>query len=1120
MNLRALSLIGVLLVSSVPLLAQSDLYAVVDGGTWSSNTSATYDMWSEDALAGAPTPGLRPTALDNVFTNGKLINVGPGATCKNLAVSYDGAGKLVFGSLLTVTGTLAGWDDVGRLPTAPTVNVFSGSPIIRYTAANLDGVNPFFLSSNEVIGFWNKNSPLGQGLFVLTQNCAIDGGDNFFGGDTELQFTSINISGGNQYELSTGSLLTGIRISGTSGSTLVVAANTRFNSNVPIYGTGATSSKFLGTTSVGGYLRTSSYLNATTVSISSAGTLETTFSGVDQSQGWWYQASNPTITASNGSTVIYSASTDQNVFLVNYSNLVVSGGGNKQLVGTAGTWNIGRSLTIATSTTFSSALATQINIGGDLICDGSWSPATAVSFNGTSPSVASQTVRGSGTLAFNTLQVNNTGISLILNKPSLTISNGINVVTNASLDLGSQTVNLSGGDIANAGTITSGSGTLSFTNAGSSDVTGAGTTTFNNLILSSGDVTFQVPVSFNNIVINSASASATFNGSTTVRGNITNSGTLGVATSSVLTFSGGNAQAINGNGFSVYDMIVNKSSNSLSNNSTINLLGNLTMTSGTFDADGSSNAGNFVLVSNTTRDATIGKMGGGQITGEVTFQRYFNNTVNRWRNMGFPVTSVTMSELASSITINRNSISYYQENAPGDVNQGWAYLADGNVIDKYGYSIYMYDIKPTTISVKGPLLQSVPADAGSKYDFGVTFTDDATQPSSQDGWNLVANPFAAPIDWNNANWVKDRVNAVATIWDASSGAYRYSGTAAWPGVIAQGQAVWVQTNGASPLLQCTEDVKVESVFDPTFYRTASKLSTEKGTRPEKLIIRLEQENIFDETVIAFNDESNEEFDNAFDAHKLRNQIFNLSSLTPAGLDLAINVLPKAACGKTLPLKISNIKSGSYAFRFDGLTTFSEGVSISLKDNFLGQEIVLSHGTTYEFTVTPDEESFSSRRFDLIFDFSENAGPVVTQNGRKLTTNIENSIQWFFNGEPIEGASKDQFIAVMPGAYHVQGLVGGCILSSEVVYVKPGPAGAVFPNPASDDIHVNVTGLVEDGGAGTIVLYSSKGEIVSRQAFKESEDVAVLDIKDHKPGLYLLKVFSGNRLIADERVVIK
>src|SRR5690606_4934073 len=149
---------------------------------------------------------------------------------------------------------------------------------------------------------------------------------------------------------------------------------------------------------------------------------------------------------------------------------------------------------------------------------------------------------------------------------------------------------LNGGNVSNSGIITSGtSGVLRV--QGTSEFSGTGSYSLRNLnVLSTGIATFESDVAFS--------------------GNITNSGSLLFSNSIDVTFNGGGTQTISGNPFSIYDLIVDKGSSTLANDGTINLLGTLTMTGGTLDADGAG-SGSFVLVSDANGDARIGPMAGG-----------------------------------------------------------------------------------------------------------------------------------------------------------------------------------------------------------------------------------------------------------------------------------------------------------------------------------------------------------------------------------------------------------------------------------------------------------------------------------------------------------------------------
>ncbi|MDH5604425.1 MAG: T9SS type A sorting domain-containing protein, partial [Cyclobacteriaceae bacterium] len=240
---------------------------------------------------------------------------------------------------------------------------------------------------------------------------------------------------------------------------------------------------------------------------------------------------------------------------------------------------------------------------------------------------------------------------------------------------------------------------------------------------------------------------------------------------------------------------------------------------------------------------------------------------------------------------------------------------------------------------------------------------------TEDGWNYLSNPYPSTIDWDlltrNAS-----VNSSVAVWDAAGGAYIYwngtSGSLA-NGHIASGQAFWVQTNASGPTLSATEAAKVNN-------KTVSLFRTE--TLTDHLIIAMSDGKVTDRTYVHFKNGATEGFDTEFDARKLSNQIFNLSSLTSGGEKLAINTLPNtlAGCDFVLPLSITNVKPGAYSLNFSDLTTFSQGVGMILVDNFTANEFSISEGSNYQFDVTADVLSYGKDRFQVKFQ-----GAAIDQN---------------------------------------------------------------------------------------------------------------------------------------------
>jgi hypothetical protein len=1056
--------IVLVLVNTHGLLA-AQFYAVASGnwnqsGVWS-NTAGGPALTCSPCLEGTHYPG----ANDNARTEGFSINIPDGfnANVLNLLIQYnvaDGITSDFFGvSSITIFAQLAAVFGSGSsTPTAPTTSIISPD----LSATDLTLIFAGNARGTTVNLNWNSLAPLPNVQFnptlsgsILTMGAAVSLAD----------FATLTVVNG------TLQLNGNLSSAGTNGTITVNSGAILSVDLGNINGDGSVSS-FFPTILVNGTLtsvsNTNSYINASTIMVNANGILNVGFNGANQTQGWWFQSNSPTtLNIDPLSTVIYSANAAQNIYPTTYGNLSLTSASavTKTLIGSGLT--IQGNLTIGTNVTFS--------------------PASQVDFTGT----GAQSISGGGPLNF-------TG-GLEVNKPSGTVTlnqsvsaSGVFRVSSGALDLGNVTTTLTDASVINDGTITSAAGGSLFV-SGTSIFSGSGSTSLNNLTISSG--------------------STNFNKSVTLTGNLVNNGSLSFSSTATVTFTGGTGQSITGNAMTIGHMAISKSSSTLSNNAEVRLTGVLTLTTGTFDADGSG-GGNFILNSDPNGDAAIGPMGSGSITGEVTFERWFNNTQNRWRNLSFPVTSVTHAELGASIALQTNSLAVYTESVLGNVDQGWSYVNSGTLNSRRGHTAWMYNIEPITISVRGPLLQNVTANE-SPYDFSVTYTNDQTQPASENGWNFVPNPFASPINWNNSGWVKNNVNSQIAVWDVAAGQYRYTGVD-WDGVIAQGQAFWIQTNAANPSLTCTESVKA-LVSDPTFYR---KKSSEILSR---LVISLKSELHTDKAVVQFNEESHAEFDSEFDAYKLKNLIFNLSTLTNEGANLAVNVLPKTSCTSSIRLNITNINPGTYALSFEGLGSFDNLRSMVLTDNFTGKSEKISESTVYSFEVTSDGKSFGAERFSLGFDFSDaKAQPVVTKEGSKLTSDYDEGNQWLVNGKVIPGATGKSIIAGQPGLYQVQVSEGSCLLVSESLTVKEN-VSRVYPNPATDEIKIELFGLLEDSyeAEGDIYLYSLNGELIRKEVFNKGDDIKAVRLDGIKPGVYMINlVTEKSNVIFRERIVIR
>jgi hypothetical protein len=703
---------------------------------------------------------------------------------------------------------------------------------------------------------------------------------------------------------------------------------------------------------------------------------------------------------------------------------------------------------------------------------------------------------------FSTLEVGGTLLatgSLDASAPGNTVAYTGAAAQTLKVPVNNQYVNLS---FTGAGSKTIPTLSISGTITNASPTTATGTLTFNGISSLLG----STPLNLNNLVIDGVltSSPATVN----VGGNFTNNNTFNHNEGTVV-FNGTGAASIGGTAAkTTFRNITLSKTGSLSVERPVDLLGLLSVTNGTLDADGTGGAGVFTLVSNALGDARIGPMTGGSIVGDVTFQRYYESaTTGRWRNFGFPVTNITRTQLGSSIPLAPNSLAVYDESVAGNLNLGWVYVNSGTLNSTKGHTAWMYNANPRTITLRGPLLSQTLAPYNN---YGITFTDNG--PPADAGWNFIPNPYASPIDWNAAGWTKTNVNSVAAIWDNSAGIYRYSNTG--PFVIAQGQAFWIQANAANPSLVSTESVKVD-VNDPAFYRMKNE------SVQSMLIVRLKSKDEFDETYIRFKEGANKGFDNDYDARKLSNAIYNLSTLTADGTSLAVNTLPKVWCTSSVKLNITHISAGNYTLSFEGFESFNNLNSLVLTDKYLDKTLTIKPAKGYLFHVTSDSRSYGSERFELTFDFTDpSLIPVLTQKGNVLVSSSEYSNQWYFNDEPIPGANQKQFAPSAPGTYYVMMSKEDCNLRSESLTITEG-FNRIYPNPASLVLSVNVTNLFEGAGSGEIVLHNIQGQAIRMESFSSEDFIKELNLNGVAPGVYIVSIIQqGGKEVYKLKVIVQ
>jgi hypothetical protein len=489
----------------------------------------------------------------------------------------------------------------------------------------------------------------------------------------------------------------------------------------------------------------------------------------------------------------------------------------------------------------------------------------------------------------------------------------------------------------------------------------------------------------------------------------------------------------------------------------------------------------FTLLSSASGTAYVVNNGSAVLAGTATVQRYIDGSLNSgagYRHYSSPVAGSTVADLATagfSPTVNAG---YNTSATPATVtpfptvfgyDQSRLATTSNNysAFDKGWFSPAALT-DPLTVG-KG---YTVNIGAGEVVDFvGTLNNGDVTMSLVRDinpnaGWQLLGNPYPAPLDYSRIPPVaRPGLDAAIYVYQSTGqyvGQYRsYANGVGGNPVLPVGQGFFArvsigQTAGS---LTFSNSQRLTAPDATTFQRTTADL------RPQVQLELRGSTGPADAFYAYAETGATTGFDSQYDAAKLPNPTgLNLAGAATSGEAVAIDGRPAFLAATVLPLTVSVPAAGTYALSAAALSNLPTGLDAYLADDLTGQTLKLSAGTSYSFSATA----------------AQAAAPIA---GRFRL--------YFRPNAPLATAPS---------------------LSAEVV--------GVYPNPAHERFTVTLPGLAQ---ATTVQaeLLNALGQVVRRQsaALPTSGTQFTLEASGLATGVYTLRLQAGTSTLA-KRIVIQ
>ncbi|MGZ3776518.1 MAG: T9SS type A sorting domain-containing protein, partial [Mucilaginibacter sp.] len=469
----------------------------------------------------------------------------------------------------------------------------------------------------------------------------------------------------------------------------------------------------------------------------------------------------------------------------------------------------------------------------------------------------------------------------------------------------------------------------------------------------------------------------------------------------------------------------------------------------------------------------------------------------------------------------------------------------------------------------------------------ITVSDWYTPASSNLGWttnsgnaavegtNLVGNPYASSIDWDQYS----TSNPSAGIYAPNVGPFSYqlipsgaqgsgnygvyqagtpshTGTNGSTNIIASGVGFFVQANNASAQLIFNENAKTntQAVVGSTLFMATDVTKT---TDDQFIRLQLGKDSInTDENLIRFDKNALTSFNYMEDArYRSGTGIVSLSSLSSDNVALAINKtpLPKNKQVLQIPLKLNTSTDGIYALKLAAINKVPKLYDVWLMDSYTKDSLDMRSHPVYNFNIArADTNTMGSKRFNLLIrenpayayrllSFTGHPTGHLTQVQLDWTTENEQNYTNFtverstddgetfgvLGGLTSSGVGAYSLVDKNPwvgeNVYRLkQEDLDNNITYSNNVYInvvdKSNRVVCLYPNPTKNVINLTVNAKTSNNDTFNITVSNSSGLVVRN--VKSTRATWESNVSELLTGTYLIRVVNAkdNSLVGEAKFV--